>query len=408
MSNHLNTYKALKSILHANACMFRLLSSLTMGLFLFLFSSCTDEYWPDLGSKYERLLVIEGLITDSPGPYTVKLSYSSSVDDPQYFPATGFDIRIWDDAGNNEQLLEEIPGTYNSSAEGIRGTAGRKYKITLTSPDDKYYESGYELLNSPVGIDSIYAVLEYRPRDYYPFDMPGYQFYIDTKPAAEDSVSFLWQLTQTYKYSSDFKVFYYYDGTLHEVIDEDSLYYCWKTDPVYSIFTASTAGLAEPVIQGFPFHFVGFDTREFSERYSLMVKQLAISKQTSDFWKAVDELNSSTDGLYTRLPYQIRGNVYRTGDSDEPVLGYFMVAGLSEKRLFYYPPPPPAKMYYYTCVLQDVDYEEYGWMFVTNDPREWPKLVTRDPNGYRAVPNPLCIDCRWSGGTVVKPEFWID
>ena len=29
-------------------------------------------------------------------------------------------------------------------------------------------------------------------------------------------------------------------------------------------------------------------------------------------------------------------------------------------------------------------------------------------SGARAVPNPVCVDCRENGSTIVKPEFWID
>ncbi len=48
-------------------------------------ASCVDEYWPDLGSKYNKLLVVDGLITTDPGPYLIKLSTSTSVDQPALY-----------------------------------------------------------------------------------------------------------------------------------------------------------------------------------------------------------------------------------------------------------------------------------------------------------------------------------
>lgn len=372
-----------------------------------LLSSCREEFWPDLGSKYDKILVVEGMITNLEGPYTVMLSYSSSFEDPDPIPAGGFEVTLLDDQGLGEALEETEPGTYMSRPDGIRGTPGRLYKMNIQSPDGRTYESDFEKLHTPAGIDSIYALLEYRNIDYFPFDLPGYQFYVDTRPAESDSVHFVWQLTQTYQYSVDFGLFYYYDGRLHTVLNPDSIKTCWRTDPVYSIFTTSLKGLTEPVISSFPLHFVGFDTREFSEGYSLFVRQLTVSESAGEFWNAVNELHTSSDGLYTRLPYQIRGNIHNIDNRDEPVLGYFMTAGVSQQRLFY-EPPPPSLMYYFICELQPEDYEDYGWMFIVNDPQEWPKLVTRDPNNRRAVPNPFCIDCRLSGGTTVKPEFWIN
>jgi hypothetical protein len=51
-------------------------------------ASCIDEYWPEL-DKYEHLLVVDGLITDDPGPYLIRLSLTSNVKDPKQIPYPG-------------------------------------------------------------------------------------------------------------------------------------------------------------------------------------------------------------------------------------------------------------------------------------------------------------------------------
>ena len=51
-----------------------------------LTSSCIKEYWPKLESGGENLLVVDGQITNAAGPYTVKLSRSSSVQSPEFIP----------------------------------------------------------------------------------------------------------------------------------------------------------------------------------------------------------------------------------------------------------------------------------------------------------------------------------
>ncbi|MBN2174639.1 MAG: DUF4249 family protein, partial [Bacteroidales bacterium] len=217
-----------------------------------------------------------------------------------------------------------------------------------------------------------------------------------------------WQLDQTYKYSADFLIFYYYDGVLHEFPDPDSLQICWSASPVYSIFTATTAGTLSQQVTDFPLHYVSFASRLLSIRYSLLIKQMNLSKSAYEYWKAVNEQNTSGDQLFTKLPYQIQGNMHNTSDGNEPVLGFFQVCGIDIKRVYFNRPLPPHEMYYAICQLTQPDYEEYGWMFKSNDWREWPRYVTVDGNGARAVPNVMCIDCRESGGTIVKPEFWTD
>ncbi|MBE0655911.1 MAG: DUF4249 domain-containing protein [Bacteroidales bacterium] len=373
-----------------------------------LLNACEERYWPDLGNKYEKLLVVDGKITNQPGPYTIKLSESSTLLYPKYFPLTGYQLIISDDAGNSETLTETEEGTYSTAPDGIQGIIGRSYQLTVNDPFGKTYASEFEELLPPVEIDTVYANLEYRSNAGFSFDIPGYQFYISTKPGTSDTNYIRWQLEQTHQYIVDFKIYFYYDGTLHDFPNPDSLETCWLTHSIYSIYTSSTAGLEEPKIVDYPLHYISFDTREFSIRYSLLVEQLTISEKAQKYWSEVADQNTTGGDLYTRLPYQIQGNMHNILNENEPVLGYFQVAGADVKRIYIDRPKPPVLMYYSICALLPTDYEEYGWMFRINDWREWPKYVTVDLNQARAVPNPVCIDCRENGGTIVKPDFWED
>ena len=74
-----------------------------------LFSnSCIDEYWPEL-DKYENLLVVDGYISNEPGPYEVKLSLSSKVDQLTTNPVPNATVIIMDDQGVSEVLTETEP-----------------------------------------------------------------------------------------------------------------------------------------------------------------------------------------------------------------------------------------------------------------------------------------------------------
>lgn len=57
--------------------------------------SCIDEYLTDFDEKYISLLVVDGMISNKPGPYTINLTYSSSISNSnENSPATGFNISI--------------------------------------------------------------------------------------------------------------------------------------------------------------------------------------------------------------------------------------------------------------------------------------------------------------------------
>jgi hypothetical protein len=371
-------------------------------------NSCIDEYWPVIDEKDINLLVVEGMITTAAGPYTIRLSRSASVNQSSFNPVAGCEVTIIDNLGKSEILNETSPGVYQTSVNGMQGVPGRKYKIQITAQDGKVYQSGFEELKDPIGIGTVYTELEYRPSDNFSFDIPGYQFYINTQPSLEDSSCFLWRLEQTYEYNADYLIFYSYDGQIHDFGHSTFLYTCWKTDPILKIFTASTIGQSQNGVNGFPLHYVSFDTKEFSVRYSLKVLQFTITPAVQKYWNNINELNTSGGGLFSEIPFQVNGNMTCTTDPTEKVLGYFFASGVDELRIFKNRPLLPVEMYYYICSLSGPDYEAYGDMFMVPEPESWPLYITEDEAGVRALPNQVCIDCRLSGGTTEKPNFWED
>ena len=115
--------------------------SVILLLIFFSFASCIKEFIPH-SEKYDNMLVVEGAITDRLGPYTVKLSMSGDVKEQSYYkPYLGCTVEIMDNVGNAEILTEISQGTYVTDSLGIQGVPGRKYKVKISTPDGKLYES---------------------------------------------------------------------------------------------------------------------------------------------------------------------------------------------------------------------------------------------------------------------------
>lgn len=312
-----------------------------------------------------------------------------------------------DDLGESETLSETEPGNYTTLVNGIQGSPGRKYKIEIQTLTGKIYESEFEELLSPTEIASVTAEFESRTQDGLVHDLIGYQFYLNTGSALSDTNFYLARAEATFEYKADFLVRFIYNGSLSTFTNSDSLQTCWRTYKVPEIYTYSTLNLNEPRVTDFPLHYVSTETRELFIRYSLLVKQFTLTEKTYRFWNGVKDLNAEQGGLYNTQPYQIRGNVINRDDSKEPVLGYFMVAGVAQKRIFILPPSPPVLFYFSVCVLTEWDYQNFGTIYMST-PVEWPIYATTDNNGFRALPVQECMDCRLNGGTVVKPDFWED
>ncbi len=370
--------------------------------------SCVEKYFPDI-KGYEDLLVVDGMITNNPPPYTITLSLSSSVNRPEFKPYTNARVTVVDNLGNEEVFQEVQPGNYVSSPDGLQGVIGRKYKITINTTDGNEYESAWQELKAPLGINNVYAEIESRVTEDEYHTLYGYQFYIDTEVARADSVYLMWLAKGTYKYRSDFLIRYIYDDRKLTLFPKpDSLRFCYHTDYNNGFFTADLTRFSPPEVTHFPLNYVTTDTRKISIRYSLLVEQYTMDVEAFAFYNQLSEVNTEQGVLYAQQPYQIKGNVHNVDNGEDVLLGYFLVAGVSEKRIFVNRPlSTEVEFYYGICVLNDRDYDAYralGW----TGPAVWPLYVTTDSDNRRALPDQRCMDCRLKGGTIEKPDFWTD
>lgn len=375
---------------------------------LLCFTSCIEEYWPDMGNKYDQLIVVDGMITNLPPPYTVKLSLSTTVDSPQYKPFSGCEVVILDDDGKEEILTEVDLGVYQTSLDGIQGIVGLSYSIQIKSPEGTIYQSDFEELLPTVGVDTLTYEVEYKQDLDFDHDLVGFQFYVNSLEASKDSSYFLWRIIETYKYNANYRIKYIFDGNMRSMSHPDSLFTCWRTDTLDEIFTFNTLNLVEPRITNLPLQYVSTESKRLSLQYSALVRQFNIDKQAYEFWNKLEEQSSDQGSLYTSQPYQIRGNMYNPNDLEEPVLGYFMVAGLSEKRFFYN--KPQSLPFYYEDECAFITEELYTVLL--NMESQWPLYLYAIFGEYGQSPalpaDQACVNCEASGGSIVEPDFWIE
>jgi len=116
--------------------------------------ACQKVIDVDLNEAAPRI-VIEGLITDRRGPYSVNISKSGSYfDQPLLETVSGALAVITDDFGNIDTLRESLPGRYLTVR--IRGVIGRTYTLNVVSEEQEY--KGSTTMLSRVNIDSLKVV----------------------------------------------------------------------------------------------------------------------------------------------------------------------------------------------------------------------------------------------------------
>ncbi len=380
----------------------RIKNLLILALAFWTMTSCVDEYWPDI-NKYENLLVVDGLLTNDDEPVVVKLSLSSSINSNSITPLTGAELRLSTLLGSSFLYFAETePGTYQLIDSSYRGQINQFYQLHITLPNGKQYASDLCQLAPPAPIDSVYGLPEIKEVSGYSHNLEGIQFYINNHNDAADTSYYLWRCDQTYEYTATFTLDYIWQGYYITVSNPDTLRRCWRTKQVSELLTYTTKNLNSQVLTHIPLNFASTESKMLSIRYSLLVKQLSISEAAFNFWDALRQQNIEQGNLYARQPIQIRGNVHNLDDADEPVLGYFTVAGMTKKRI-YVNRPSQLNFYYNVCTP---DFESMMYLGAS-PPIFWPIYITDVPGEGRAMAgNDVCFDCRLEGGSLTPPDFW--
>lgn len=376
----------------------------TLGLFggllglLFFWTSCIEPFEPTLNDETSKL-VVDGMLTNLPGPYTVHLSTSSNPYLPNAVPIVGAKVIIAEENGPEEILVETANGVYESAKDGIRGEVGKNYKIIIQTQEDKRYESPFQELKKPHPIASIDHAIEYRYFENAGEEIGGYQFYLNAPPSENEENYYLWLQKGTFKYTTSYPLTDIYNGSLERVEDPFEFSVCYDEHFINEIYTYNTSSLVGNKIENLPLTFVRADTRFLTDRYSLLVQQLSLSKAAYNHWRDIEQQITTLGNLYASQPFQIGSNLTNMEDENEEVLGYFTVAGVSEKRVFV--DAPFGKVVDSRCEL-----DPNSLRIARRDRTMWPVNVYTDIERGSFSFNNGCLDCRIRGGVIDVPDFW--
>ena len=144
-----------------------------LALAALLLGGCQQTVNIDLNQANSHM-VIEGNITDQPGPYTVVLSKTGDYFvSALAFPAvTGALVIVNDNAGQSDTLKETVSGTYQSTK--LQGLPGRTYQMNVMADGVPF--SATSSMPAKVLIDSLYALPRPAGRGE-----PGFDIYVTFK-----------------------------------------------------------------------------------------------------------------------------------------------------------------------------------------------------------------------------------
>jgi hypothetical protein len=363
--------------------------------FIFLINSCIVQFIPETNEDKE-LLVVEGLITDQPGIYTVKLSKSLPLGGKNVpRPFKGCIVRISDDLGQIYSLKETVAGTYVTDPAKFTGIIGRKYALhitTNTSFNNLNYESFPMELKRVPPIDTLF----YEKRTIIETGIfkqinEGAQIYLNTHDPENSCKFYRWEYSETWEFRLPYNV-------PNRV--------CWLSANSGKINIKNTSVFQEARINRYPLNFISNQTDRLKVKYSILVNQYSLNEDEYLYWEKLQNISEQVGGLYDITPSSIPSNVYCLEDPNEQVLGYFSVSATTSKRFFIKDYFAGIINLYTECPADTI----FGrgpinglnvsvWVIIDNLSETPPNRVVTYTKG--------CADCTVRG-TNKEPVFWKD
>lgn len=365
---------------------------------LVLLCQCLDPYNAPSTKENLNYLVVDAFLNGTDKYCKVALSRSS--------PLTGTagiviesNATVWleDENGTLILLPEEKPGEY--SKNNLPLAKSIKYRIKIVTQDGKEYVSDFSsVLATPPISDVTWEI-----------DRVGLNINVSTADASNKTHYYQWRFNETWLYKSAFDaVLKLENGSVVPLIE--GTYKCWRSNASTDILINSSKNLDEDVISDFTLTTVPWSSPRLSEKYSTLVEQRALTKDAYDYQLQLKKNTEELGTLFDPLPSRIIGNITCTTSPDEFVLGYFTASQVQKKRMFVAAieikrPSGVSEIErgYERCMEDTLG---LGKNFGTRAPIRY-RYVGLDITGY-FVSETTCVDCRYQGGTNIKPDFWED
>ncbi len=343
------------------------------------------------------ILVLEGdIVTGTDMENTVLLSRVRSLQDTTPSPESNARVEIVSKTGGNWPLTMTDAGKYTATATI---PADNELSLHVQTADGSQYETPFQASKPSPPIDSV-TFRQEKPDEV--------TIYVHSHDPSNNTRYYRWSAEETWERTSSFQSLYNFDGAsiVPKAVGEQN-YTCWRTQPTNTIVIANTLNLAQDVISYQPVTTIQSSTEKIYVRYSILVKQIALSRESYDFWNTLRKNTELTGSLFDPQPSQYQTNITCTNNAGKRAIGFVSVSGTSEKRLFIrnsevnsWPTFDPAV----SCSAIELS-RSGAEDFLKSNPNFLVAYFITAGGGFAVAPQ-ACVDCRLTGGDVIKPSFW--
>jgi Domain of unknown function (DUF4249) len=370
--------------------------------FMLFYWACKKPFDSPAANRNYNYLVVEGIINLGTNKITqILLSRTKQLNDTsQQNVEAGARITIQAEQGSLIfPLSETSPGVYKSSALNL--SVNNRYRLSINTRDGNAYTSEFVGGKITPPIDSLNWA---QKTD----STKNVEVFVSSSDPLNNTKYYRWDFTETWQYrAEEFTNYGVLNGLIFFRDSIQQVYNCWRTASSTQIVIASSTALSRDVISRAKVHTVIKDNERLGIRYSINVRQYALSEDAFQYWQILQKNTQQLGTVFDPQPSQLKGNFTNINDPAEPVIGFLSASSITEKRL-----------YINNSDLTNWNYTYSGIACVK-------VIIGQDPNDYR-VYNYLdttfapyyfitagivlskkdCLDCTRQGGTNIKPTFW--
>ena len=371
------------------------LNKVLVVLLLVFLAACKEPFNPDIPAKQASYLVVEGFIEAGSKPTVIRLSRTTGWNDSVYFKAENAAAVSVEGEDNSSFVLPASGGGLYSAQLNINKAV--KYRLHIKTTNGEEFFSDFVKVKITPAIDSI----------NWKLDDQGLQIYANTHDPLDSTRYYRWNYDETWEIHSTFYAIYEFkDGAVVPRDQSVNIFYCWKYASSATILVGSSAKLKSDIIYEYPLLQIPKHSEKTAVRYSVLVRQYALSKEAFEFFQLMRKNTESMGTIFDPQPSLLASNIYNV-NGQKNVIGYMYAATEEEKRIFINRNELPAD-WRFDLYCETMEVLNHPDSIKAYFPGLWPYDAKRMgpfiTHWYSA--SPRCVDCRERGGFNVKPSYW--
>lgn len=280
---------------------------------------------------FEDALVVDATITDEMKRQLILLNRAYLLEEFNPIPEENADVRIIDNQ-QNEYIFQEIaPGQYVSINE-FAAQNDRNYQLLIATSNGRSYTSKTEQLPEFDPIENLSAI-----RTANENDQDGMAIIVNFR-SSENPKYYRYEYEETYKiiapqWKGERVVSFFPQVITFPIEGQEHI--CYNSNTSEGINNASTVSSTGDRVNQFIIRFIKNNNYIISHRYSILVKQFAISKAANEYFDLLRKFSGQGNLLSQTQPGFFNGNISSEANSSDKVLGFFDVSSVSTKRIYF-------------------------------------------------------------------------